>query len=378
MIDPERLALLGGEGDRVPPIDESRDVLFVGGVPLESAEEVMRLCGAAAGDRALSMPDGELGDRSFWIGGLGQSVWSRQASLIKIDQDPDDPVDFGGTYRLKDAAAPLPLAGQLPYAPAAIDSYEVFKRLRDEGVIGAGVRFHVAVPTSHAAVYPYFRHVDEWPIAFDAWAAGLRSDFARIVDHIPADDLVVQFDYCTELSEIHGDFDRLASWIPPASKQERFARYTSSEYVSAMTDGLPNEVLVGYHICAGTYPTQPVSALADMSLPVQLANALVSNTPHRVDYVQMPVMRDSGGAYFAPLAGLDIGATKVYLGIECDDGVEAMKGRIAAAHEYLPSFGVSHYCGYRLDKAPILRELLDDLIQGADASWSSSAARDGA
>ena len=41
--------------------------------------------------------------------------------------------------------------------------------------------------------------------------------------------------------------------------------------------------------------------------------------------------------------------------------------RAKAAREFLPSFGVSHYCGYGRDTVEQMPELLDDLQAGADA-----------
>ena len=40
---------------------------FVGSIPLENAEAVFRALAASVGERALRWPDGETGERAYWI-----------------------------------------------------------------------------------------------------------------------------------------------------------------------------------------------------------------------------------------------------------------------------------------------------------------------
>jgi hypothetical protein len=63
----------------------------------------------------------------------------------------------------------------------------------------------------------------------------------------------------------------------------------------------------------------------------------------------MPAPRKAGDAFFAPLQDLEIGETKVFLGIihhteGTDPTLFAQRAR--AASRYLPEFGVSGVCGY--------------------------------
>src|SRR5947207_2487497 len=74
---------------------------------------------------------------------------------------------------------------------------------------------------------------------------------------------------------------------------------------------------------------------------------------------------DRDQRYFQPLADLAIGDAAVYLGFECNDGLEAMQRRIDAAKSVLPKFGVAHYRGYTL-QADILPQVLSDLAAGAE------------
>jgi hypothetical protein len=130
---------------------------------------------------------------------------------------------------------------------------------------------------------------------------------------------------------------------------------------------VPENVIVGYHVCLGTFPAWPRVPLSDASLPVALANALAANSGRRVGFFHLPVMSGSDESYFAPLRRLDVGSAAVYLGIECNDGVTAMRRRMSYARKSLARFGVAHYCGYGFN-ADNLQQLLADLRAGADSA----------
>ncbi len=49
-------------------------LLFVGSIPLETAEEVMRTFGRSLGTWLDYLPDGEVGDRRYWIDGIAYRV----------------------------------------------------------------------------------------------------------------------------------------------------------------------------------------------------------------------------------------------------------------------------------------------------------------
>ena len=101
-----------------------------------------------------------------------------------------------------------------------------------------------------------------------------------------------------------------------------------------------------------------------------MANAIVTNIPRRVDFVHLPMTKDADRTFCEPLADLDIGDARVFLGIEWKDGPHAMLRRPKTAREFSPSFGISHYCSYGRDSVEQMAELLEDLRAGADALGS--------
>lgn len=87
-----------------------------------------------------------------------------------------------------------------------------------------------------------------------------------------------------------------------------------------------------------------------MALLVRMANYAVTNSGRRVDWVHMAgprYLRSEDDSFFRPLDDLDIGDTRVFLGIVLPiDGVEGLHRRHATASRHLKDFGVAMYCGF--------------------------------
>jgi hypothetical protein len=60
------------------------DLLLVGSVPLETPEQVMRMFGAPLGPYLQSIPDGEVGDRRWWVLRLSWHVFLGHPELELI------------------------------------------------------------------------------------------------------------------------------------------------------------------------------------------------------------------------------------------------------------------------------------------------------
>ena len=109
---------------------ENSDLFLVGSVPVASdkPEDAMRLCGRVLGDHLFALPDGEVGERRMWIGGLGATTFSKHPDLEKAPE-----AGPFGAYRFKPGVTSISFKGYLPYSDAAISSYQ-----RRAGGYGAG------------------------------------------------------------------------------------------------------------------------------------------------------------------------------------------------------------------------------------------------
>ena len=77
------------------------------------------------------------------------------------------------------------------------------------------------------------------------------------------------------------DIEGVLAWTAEGA-WERFAGP-----VSRLTPQIPEEVMVGYHFCYGTFPEWPMYEARDMGLLVRMANYAVANSGRPVDWVHM-------------------------------------------------------------------------------------------
>jgi hypothetical protein len=135
------------------------------------------------------------------------------------------------------------------------------------------------------------------------------------------------------------------------------------EQFRRLNRAIPDGAQLGFHLCFGTLGGWPRFAPDDLSGAVEMANAMISETGRRVDWIHIPVLDRTEDAYFAPLAGLRPGSARVYLGVI--HNMERLESRIAAARKYLPEFGVAAYCGFGRSPASEMPQVLEDHLTAA-------------
>jgi hypothetical protein len=87
-----------------------------------------------------------------------------------------------------------------------------------------------------------------------------------------------------------------------------------------------------------------------MGLLVRMANFAVAHSGRTVDWLHLAgprYLRSEDRSFFRPLADLEPGDARVFLGIVLPiDGVAGLRRRQATASRYLSGFGVAMYCGF--------------------------------
>jgi hypothetical protein len=231
------------------------------------------------------------------------------------------------------------------YAEAARASYEVFRRLRGEGVILAATRFQVCLPTPMASGYMYVS-----PKAREAYLPtyerALRHALEDILASVPAGELAIQWDVCQEVLIYEGFFaDR-----PLDYKREIVAE------LARLGDAVPVAVEMGYHLCYGSPADEHLVMPRDTAIMVEMANGIRQTLARRIDFLHMPVPRDrTDPSYVRPLAGLEgFDECALYLGLIHHDDREGDLARIKAARDVVDGFGVASECGWgRTDPARV-------------------------
>lgn len=316
----------------------ARGAHLVGGLAAPTATDAMTTTATILGRHLTRLTDGETGARSQWI-------WWQIDKLVAIPGirmgepnvnpetgNPDYSV-FPGLVIDEGVVIPDRALG---YADAAIDSYAEFVRLRTEGVVPAGVRFQVSVPTPFAVVVAWSSGESQarlWQPFKDAMFA----EIGAIEAAIPANDLAIQWDVAVEVGVLEGVF-------LPNPELRSFERIVA-ELVACLEQVSP-PAQRGLHLCYGDFKHRHFVAPNDLGLVVRLTNAVSAATP--LDFVHMPVDRDNGrsDAYFAPLANLAVNGADLSLGvIDYEDDPARIDELVDAASSAGRSFAVATECG---------------------------------
>jgi hypothetical protein len=350
-------------------------VLLVGSVPGDDAEEVLRYCAGELGGRLSIIPDGETNLRRVWINILAATIYSTNESMETINQpqpiDPDDPDEWRGKndgwiprgyndhwqFRVKDGAELR--FDSLGYADAAIESYQVFKRLRDEGLISAEQRFMVAMPMRESATRPFMAMAGEadYNKMADAYTEAMSREIPMMMASIPANDLAIQWDVCMEMVAVDrdDDYEALFPWSPSVGAMERYCTA-----VKELSSFVPEEVPLGLHFCYGDLGHKHFIEPQDLGKCVEIAKESVRVIDRTIDFTHIPVPRDrDDDAYFKPLSSWPVEAGKLYLGlIHITGGAEASKKRVETAKRHIDDFGIATECGFGRRPKESLPELM--------------------
>jgi hypothetical protein len=319
-------------------------VHLIGSVPLPDAETVFRALAADLGPWLRRVPDGETGPRQFWIRWQRAMLESHPAMEVDPTVPPLPFVQWDGKLlrsipglRFRAGVDPATVEFETGYAAAATASHAIFRRLRDAGVIPAGVRFQVALPTPMA---PGLLYVS--PKAFADFLPPYERALVRALEAIaaaiPQRDLSIQWDVCQEVLA----FENYFPVQPPDIREQVVAE------LARLGDRVPPEVELGFHLCYGSPQDEHLVQPRDAAVMVELANGVIARLGRRLDFLHLPVPRHrTDEAYHRPLAALRLPpSATLYLGLIHHADAAGDQARIAAARPFVRSFGVASECGW--------------------------------
>src|SRR5580704_14315441 len=76
------------------------------------------------------------------------------------------------------------------------------------------------------------------------------------------------------------------------------------EQVRNLSPHIPSDVALGYHFCFGTLGGWPRFQPDDLGQLVNLANAFITASGRRVDWIHIPILDRTDESFFAPLENL--------------------------------------------------------------------------
>lgn len=330
------------------------DLLLVGSIPLETPEEVFRTFGAPLGGSLAYMPDGEVGDRRYWIDGLAYRVFNGHPEIETLKRPAPDEngveqwrprgMDDQFRFRVRPGVERVRFGDpgwRLGYARDAVSSYFVFRQLKKEGVIPSSVRFQACLPLTYSAVGLFFPEPADHPRIVPGFTEALAAEVAKMAEKMPADDLAIQWDLAVENRYVDV---KLAQEGPEAARAEAQRLVEPTRQVC---EAIPGETALGYHACFGTLNGWPSRQPPDLTGAVMLLNAAVAASGRRVDFVHFPTLGSAEETFFAPLKDLDAGDARVYVGaIHHMHGRAGLAGQLRTVRRYLPEFGLAAPCGF--------------------------------
>ena len=328
------------------------DFMLVGSLPSASAEDAFATCGPVFGDSCFALPDGETGDRAMWILHDANGLFGSHPDLELRKSPKETPPGFPNwvpghlwdiqQFRVKQGVSALKL-GSWARMDAAIESYASFRKYRDDGVIPAGVRFQIGLPGPCSAIAMFFREnfESDYPIMEAAYVDLVERELGKLFEVAPAEDIAIQFDCAAETIDIEG----VMQWVTKDKAWNRFV-----DPIPRLSSAVPEEALLGFHLCYGTFPAWPMFETKDMSVAVRMANQAITSSSRTVDFFHIAgptTTRSQDDSFFKPLQDLNVGDARVFLGLAMNvDGTVGLKIREQTARRYLADFGVANYCGF--------------------------------
>ena len=338
-------------------------VHFVGSIPLPDSETVFRTLSAACGPHLTRLPDGETGIRKTWIRFI-QDVFAKNPALEYADVPPFRFVQWDGKLvreiprlRIKPGATPDAATFKLGYADMAVESWAIFDRLQQQGVIPAKVKFQISIPTPIAPTYNNIVPGDRQKL-LPALTQAFLNEVASIAKRLPNDRIAIQWDVCQEVLAWEGYYDK-----GPVD-----FRTETIEVLAKVGDGVPAAIELGYHLCYGSPADEHMVQPKDAGIMVEMVNAIVASVKRPIEFFHLPVPKGrSDDAYFAPLKNLKLKpGTALYLGLIHHADAAGDAARLAAARRHAKVDGIGTECGMARGDPARLPELLKSHAKAAE------------
>ncbi|SMQ46020.1 unnamed protein product [Zymoseptoria tritici ST99CH_3D7] len=330
----------------------SLGVHLVGSAPFPSTSTAFREHALGLPSRLKRIPDGETGERHYFTAFQAGKFSAAPEVLVDFTDNQDSQRKDFTVEEVKAAVEKLEAKGGIEtgYDVAANESYSVFRKLKEEGVIPKDVKFQVGIPSVASTIGPMINHAFQ-PALEPLYEASLFRALQNIQAAIPHDQLSIQLDLAVDMAFWEGQY--LTPWFAQGEGVDAVREYIVA-YVGRMMARIEEDVELGVHFCYGDMAHkhfyEPPTTLAITSL---LTHMLVF--PHRISYIHFPIpvsAQTSLPTFLAPLT--DITPTLMEKGLEVYPGVvqfddeKGTRERIAAVTRACPGlkFGVATECGW--------------------------------
>src|SRR6266496_2444887 len=135
------------------------ELLLVGSLPADTTESALRAGAEFFGDLVFALPDGETGPRRAWVG-YERDRLCRPNPDLEIVKETESPTGIPRhayetpVFTIREGVKKLHWH-TWPRIDDAIASYQVFRKLRDEGIIPRHLRFQIGLPFPSSALHGF-------------------------------------------------------------------------------------------------------------------------------------------------------------------------------------------------------------------------------
>ncbi len=215
-------------------------------------------------------------------------------------------------------------------------SWAVFDRLQQAGVIPAGVKFQISLPTPIAPTYNNMVPADRAGL-LPALTQHFIGEVETIARALPNDRIAIQWDVCQEVLAWEGYYEPGPVDI----------HTETIDVLTKIGDAVPAAIELGYHLCYGSPADEHMVQPKDAGIMTEITGATAAGVKRPIQFFHLPVPKPrTDDAFFAPLETLRLGPrTELYLGLVHHDDDAGNATRLAAARRHVRVDGVATECG---------------------------------
>ncbi|SMY19698.1 unnamed protein product [Zymoseptoria tritici ST99CH_1A5] len=225
----------------------SLGVHLVGSAPFPSTSTAFREHALGLPSRLKRIPDGETGERHYFTAFQAGKFSAAPEVLVDFTDNQDSQRKDFTVEEVKAAVEKLEAKGGIEtgYDVAANESYSVFRKLKEEGVIPKDVKFQVGIPSVASTIGPMINHAFQ-PALEPLYEASLFRALQNIQAAIPHDQLSIQLDLAVDMGFWEGQY--LTPWFA----QGEGANATSlPTFLAPLTDITPTLMEKGLEVYPG-------------------------------------------------------------------------------------------------------------------------------
>lgn len=288
-----------------------RSALLVGSMPFEDEEACMRQALDTLGPHLVSLPDGEIGDKTPQFPNGNRIAWVMYAvEMLTADQESwtivkpavrgadGMAVDYQSIQKLKPrrSVKDMPQHVSLGYDSFFKRSYPLFKQLAAERGV-PHLKFQVGIPTGFAMGFAFASPID-WLRYTNAFNTVLAREVNAMVEEA-GDDVIIQIELPAE--------------VYAASKLPGPLIGLSLRPLSDLLSKIRAGTQIGIHICLGDFHNEAFVHPKTLDMLVTFSNRLVALWPksQRLAYIHYPFAEGAvppslDAAYYQPLRNMNL------------------------------------------------------------------------